>query len=263
MKFYVTVFALAVFITAVPAYAQVGLDTAVSVEAQAGAGVSGNAGNASGTSTTKGNVETTWKVEEGESARESDEGEEGGTEDINIGVGEARAEGNVISVNAVEVRGWDAEQKQEFLATVKTHAQVQSEQDLENFAKGVVAVDENVETVATSDSEVRVSYRVPAKFLGIFEASIPAQVLVRANAEAEERVQVRFPWYKFLFSVEEETNESELQTAVESRVSAAMNANANANAAFALNDQARISQEVSAALKAEVDAAMSATGSVE
>src|SRR3989344_2171914 len=67
--------------------------------------------------------------------------------------------GNDVSVQAVEIRGWDATQKQEFLATVKVHAQVQSGQDLENFATGVLLRDENVDEVEGSEERVEVSYR--------------------------------------------------------------------------------------------------------
>ena len=253
MKLYATLFALVVFVTAAPVYAQIDGSASTDVRSQTEV-----TSNTSGTTTGEGSVNVDADVNADVTGSVDTNGSAGGDTE-----GEARGEGSVVSVSAVEVRGWDAQEKQAFLATVKAHAQVQSEQDLEAFAKGVIAADGNVEAVATNDEEVRVSYRVPAKFLGIFEASIPAEVLVRAEAEAEGRVEVRFPWYKFLFSVEGETNEAELKSAVESRVNATLNTSANANAQFALNDQARISQEVSAALKAEVDAAANATGSVQ
>ena len=109
------------------------------------------------------------------SGTSDEEGEKGGTEDINIGVGELQ--GNAVSVSAVEVRGWDPKQKQEFLATVKAHAQVRSEQDLENFATGILLKDENVEEISSDEDSVEVRYRVPAKFLGLFETSIPVIVV--------------------------------------------------------------------------------------
>ena len=189
--------------------------TSASLEVRAGA--------SSTSSEAKGNVEYEWKVEEGEKAgpalmeidtirgespetKLQESGEKGGTEDINIGVGELQ--GNAVSVSAVEVRGWDPKQKQEFLATVKTHAEVRSEQDLENFAKGVLVQDENVEDVAIGEEGVQIRYRMPAKFLGIFNASLA----VRTEVDAEGRVKVRFPWFGFLYA--KSVSAAELETEV-------------------------------------------------
>ena len=164
---------------------------------------------------------------------------------------------STISVQAVEVRGWDPKEKQEFLATVKTHAQVQSEQDLENFARGILLEDENVEELALNFGEVKVRYRVPAMFLGFIEASIPATVVAakaEAEGEASGRVKVHFPWFRFLFSISEEvsdsTLESELSTQLAAELSAASEVDASANA--------RLYQKITATLKVRHDIAMNA-----
>src|SRR3989344_6775138 len=108
-----------------------------------------------------------------------EEGEKGGTEDINIGVGELQ--GNAVSVSAVEVRGWDPKEKQEFLATVKAHAQVRSEQDLENFAKGVLLENENMEEISLNFEKITMEHRSSGKLFGF----IPISFTQRVELEAE------------------------------------------------------------------------------
>jgi len=165
--------------------------------------------------------------------------------------------GSAVSVKAVEVRGWDPKEKQEFLATVKTHAQIESKQDLDNFAKGVLVTDANVEAVVSSEEEVEVKYRVPAKFLGIFEASLGVTVSVEAQGEGEaessvsERVKVKFPWLRIFFSISEGVREEALQEAVVSQVSAEIETQTQ----FELQAQARLFQIISNVLKVKHDTA--------
>src|SRR3989344_6467360 len=81
---------------------------------------------------------------------------------------------NEVSAAAREIRGWDENEKTEFLATVKAHAQLKSSQDLDNFAKGVMIEDENVDAVAAGEESVEVRYKLPARFLGVFGTEISA-----------------------------------------------------------------------------------------
>ncbi len=101
----------------------------------------------------------------------------------------------IIQVKSVEVRGWDPEKKKEFLESIKEHAQAKSSQDLENFARGVLLQDENAESVVIGEEGVRLNYRMPAKFLGIFNSSLTARIEV----DSESRVKVKYPWFRFLF----------------------------------------------------------------
>lgn len=101
-----------------------------------------------------------------------------------------------VVIRAVEVRGWDAETKQEFLGAVKEYAQLQSGQDLENFAKGILLEDENVDSIAIDEEGVQVAYRMPAKFLGIFNSSL----IVRVEVDSESVVTAHYPWMRFFFS---------------------------------------------------------------
>lgn len=102
---------------------------------------------------------------------------------------------NSVAVEAREIRGWSDTEKNDFIKTVKAHAEVKSGQDLENFAKGVLLKDENAESIEANEESVKISYKMPARFLGVFRTSITAHVEVLRNGE----VNVFLPWYAFLF----------------------------------------------------------------
>ena len=178
-------------------------------------------------SSAKGNVEMEYKVEQGESASEPDDTAvtEGNAEisqynetDLDF----VRARGSSVSVDAVEVRGWDEQRKADFLREVKKHAEIQSGQDLENFARGVLLRDENVDEVELGEDDVRMDYRLPAKFLGIFHASIRARTTVQTNQADETnsdkfgRVKIKFVWYHVFFRkfVSEDELEQEINDEV-------------------------------------------------
>jgi len=146
----------------------------------------------------KGNVETEWKVEKGESMMESE-----GEMDVSI----PQTNGNTVSVRAVEVRGWDPEKKEEFLSTVKVHAEVASGQDLENFARGILVSDENIKDIEVSDDEIEIEYRARGKLLGFIPLSFSERITVRTTESEEERVRIRFPWFSFLLQADVSTDD--------------------------------------------------------
>lgn len=155
------------------------------------------------TSSAKGNVEVNWKVEEGEKAEEADTGTHvggggGGAGKVQMNTSASMRGG--ISVAAGDVNGLTAEEKATFLTAVKTHAQVRSGQDLENFAKGVLVAHESIENVSLEEKKIVVAQRTQAKFLGFFPISYVQEVEVETAAETSERVKVRFPWFAFLLS---------------------------------------------------------------
>ena len=102
---------------------------------------------------------------------------------------------NTVSIEAREIRGWDEKKKSDFLETVKEYSQVKSGQDLENFAKGVLLKDEKVKSIQADEEKVEMEYKMPARFLGIFSASLAA----RAKIARDGSVKVAYPWYSFLF----------------------------------------------------------------
>ena len=159
----------------------------------------------------KGNVEINWKVEEGQKLVP-----------VFLEIGGIDGEATETSANdrlqtAGPVTGWPAggvfvasgdvnglttEQKQAFLATVKTWAEVQSEQDLQNFAVGVMMQEaQPAESLSLNYEKIKFTYNMPAKWLGIIPASYKAEVSIdKGDNENWDfgRVKVKFPWYSFL-----------------------------------------------------------------
>ena len=147
-------------------------------------------------------------------------------------------EDSKVSVEARDINGWDAETKTEFLGSVKAYAELKSKQDLENFAKGVVVEDDQVQVVNSDDSSVEVSYKLPAKFLGIFKTTVDTTVELSFESTGKntpEEVTVRFPWYRWLFSLSDQAKSNVLQNAVNSAIDTKVSASANI---YARNGQA-------------------------
>jgi len=158
---------------------------------------------------------------------------------------ESNLGGKAISVQAVEVRGWDTKQKKEFLTTVKTHAEVKSEQELGNFAKGVFLKDENVKAIATEEDVVQIDYNMPVKLFGIFNSSLKVHV----NTDAKGQTKVKYPWYKFLFK--KLVSASELKDSVEAALP-----EVDDEVSLGFEQQANIIQTISNILKTSHDSAM-------
>jgi len=161
----------------------------------------------------KGNVEYTWKVEEGQKSP-SIEPDEIDSAQTGAQVGGVKDDG-VILLNGVTVRGWDPEKKETILGVVKTYAQVRSSQDLENFAAGVLLKDDSIEEAEVSTSSLKVVSSEPVKFLGLFSAKMRMKV----SASADGKVKVRYPWFAFLYS--KLVKASEVETEINSELSSA------------------------------------------
>lgn len=245
-----------------------------------------------------GNVEFEWKVEEGESAApalmeidtikgESKEegkesGEKGGTEDINIGVGELQ-EGKVNKVDAItikqtvvekggeldvkidqsrfkgginiavgDVNGLTEEEKQTFLAQVKAHAEVQSEQDLQNFARGVLLENAAMEEMSLNFEKIKTKYRSSGKLFGFLPVSFSQEVEVDTEGDDFGRVKVTMPWYSFL--LKPDVPAAELESAI--GVSVGDNDNWNFGA------YASVVATISNVLKTKHDTAKNAIGNI-
>lgn len=115
-----------------------------------------------------------------------------------------------------------SDDKDQFLMTVKSHAELKSDQDLKNFAKGVMDSDENIESVDSSADHVEVTYKLPAKFLGIFstQLSTTANVSFEATGQGKspKEVTVKFPWYRIFFSLSNNEQKDVIQTAIEDSI---------------------------------------------
>lgn len=161
----------------------------------------------------KGKVEVSWKVEEGtklvpvfieiDDIKGETTDNESASNDrlVSAGPRDGWPAGGVrIAVG--DVKGLTAEQKQIFLATVKTWAQVQSEQDLQNFALGAMLADEvPTETLSLNYEEIKFEYKLPAKLFGFIPTNYRAEVAVNKNNDNNwdsAQVKIKFPWYAFL-----------------------------------------------------------------
>ena len=173
MKTLSTIFTLALLAVFLPLSAKaIAPDSSVSVKATAdikvdvgeGNGVSSRAYGDDGIEikmTAKGNATSSDARD-----RNDDESANDTSDDISVG--------GVVSVAAKYMRGLDSDAKAKFLLTVKSSAELRSGQDLDNFAKGVLLKDENVKEVEAKDNHVSVTYKMPAKFLGIFVTDLSA-----------------------------------------------------------------------------------------
>ncbi len=159
----------------------------------------------------KGKVEVSWKVEEGtklvpvfieiDDIKGETTDNESASNDrlVSAGPRDGWPAGGVrIAVG--DVKGLTTEQKQIFLTTVKTWAQVQSEQDLQNFALGAMLADDvPTETLSLNYEEIKFEYKLPAKLFGFIPTNYRAEVAVNKSDNWETgQVKVKFPWYAFL-----------------------------------------------------------------
>lgn len=151
-----------------------------------------------------------------------------------------------VGVRASEIRDWDAQTKQEFLLQLKERVEVTSGQDLENFARGVLLKDENMESAVVNEESIEIEYRQPAKFLGIFPAKIKANVTVGNDAQ----VKVKFPWYRVFYSVPKELVESSIEASVKESLTV--------NAENSIQTQAKNFESISTVLKAKHEAVLKA-----
>ncbi|NCS99706.1 hypothetical protein GW765_01860 [Candidatus Parcubacteria bacterium] len=121
-------------------------------------------------------------------------------------------------VRAKEVRGWAENEKEDFLSEIKAHAEVKSEQELNNFAKGILIKDENVENVSFDQDKVRLEYKARGNFLGFIPVKYNQEISVNHQEDGEEKVEVKSPWYKFL--IKKEISAKATKSSIEESISA-------------------------------------------
>jgi hypothetical protein len=218
--------------------------------------------------------ETGVQINVGVTAENSESKGTGGTQDINIGVGELQEDqgedsiqhnetntefiserASDVSVKAVQVRGWDPDKKEEFIGTVKLHAEVRSDQDLENFATGVLLHDENVTYVVSNKDGVEMGYIMPSKLFGFIPTGIPvrAKVGISENEDNKGRVKVKFPWYRVFFNMS--ISAGDLETAIGQEINDEVIVGFE-HGNFSANSRASLMLRLSSTLKAAHDVAM-------
>ena len=142
--------------------------------------------------------------------------------EVNVNANANANASSSVSASAREINGWSDSDKKDFLMTVKSNVELRTGKDMENFAKGVMIKDENVTEVNSNTENVEVHYKLPAKFLGIFSASIDAITNVTFETDKMGRgpkeVTVKFPWYRRFFSLDSSVREDILQAAIDKSV---------------------------------------------
>lgn len=158
----------------------------------------------------------------------------------------AKAESDAgVAVGPITITASDVDETQ---VSITSTAQVDSEADLNAYARGVVKTHADVRDVVLSETEVAVSHKQKARLFGI----LPITVYARTQVTSDGSVETKFPWYTFA---------SAKKAAIESRVAAAVrtslpsvSAEANASAKFSAQMQAVILEKTVAAMQAEAAA---------
>lgn len=102
--------------------------------------------------------------------------------------------------------------------------EVRSAAGLESYAAASVRADERLDSVAIADSQMRMTYRKEARFLGF----VPGSVRTDVSVDADGQVTVDYPWYAFLFAKGE--SEDELAARIQADVMAFSGASDDAGA---------------------------------
>jgi len=133
---------------------------------------------------------------------------------------------------------------------------VRTDADLETYAEATVSSDERVQDVNVTEDEVSIEYDERAHLFGVF----PILVTATATVDSEGKVSVRYPWYRFLMSTQQEALEAsanaEVRAALSGDASATLDAQAKARALAALHRamKAQFDADVSASADAEAEA---------
>lgn len=158
--------------------------------------------------------------------------------------------GGRISVG--DVNGLTLEEKQAFMATVKAHAQVKSQQDLDNFARGILLSDSNASSIEADEEKAKISYKMPARFLGVFKTSIKTE----AKVENDREVKVKLPWYSFLY--QKLVAAGKIESDIEANLP-----NTETEVLVSFENRARVLAVLSEVLKARHEATVTAEANAE
>lgn len=142
--------------------------------------------------------------------------------------------------------------------SVTSPAAVGTNADLSAFAVSQLQADANLEAVSATEQSLTVRHAAPARLFGIF----PVHLTTTTTVSVDGTVEVKYPWYSFLFT----TNRAELEATLASRVESAFSGSAAseattsaaANASFSAAQKAQVLSEMQ-----QVFADFSAQGSAD
>ena len=141
-------------------------------------------------------------------------GEKGGTEDINIGIGELQeGKPKAIVIVGSKVRALSQEHINEIKNVApKSAAEVKTEADLALFAAATAADDRPTEEVAFYYGKIVVKYEAQGKLFGFLSHAFTETVTLDMDADGLARVKVKLPWYSFVLSPAVSVKEMETET---------------------------------------------------
>lgn len=174
-----------------------------------------------------------------DASSDSDSGANVGTT-INAGAGLSLTQREAAQVSI------DAESAALVASSVATN------EDLSLYATSKLKRDASLRRIDASSESVRVSYRQEARFLGV----IPAGITAHATVTNSGGVDIDYPWYRFLFAVEHDTD---AEAQLESEVRELLAAQADASAGFSATTEAELIDRLYVALSGSANATASAT----
>ncbi len=124
---------------------------------------------------------------------------------------------------------------------------VSAESEISGYVAAQMAADANVSKVESSRSRVSVTYPQKAMLFGFVPVTVEATATVLANGA----VDVRYPWYTFLMV----TNEVDLESEIESRVSTLPSPSLAASAETSVELSARAQAELIDTMRVAMESA--------
>lgn len=152
-----------------------------------------------------------------------------------------------VATNPVVITRTSLESK----AGIETAAAAPS--PLEAYAHSLVQEDANVSAVVLSSNNVALSYRMPAKLLGLFSVNVPVTV----SANASGKMEVSYPWYSFLLS----TDRVALSIRAEAAAANALSAHVASETELSALDQVRLMNSLHMTLKSQTELQIAAQNS--
>ncbi len=191
------------------------------------------------------------------------------SDDSNTTVTSSTQEESDASVAVGSVMVVRSKAMKETAMPMKDPSTVSNRSDLESFITASAQNDENFQSASSSNDEVSLRYKEPAKLFGFLPISLSTNV----KADANGNVKVHYPWYRFLVALQD----SDLQSKIEAKVNAVLLANGakDTSAEFSASTQAHLINDIREALhesyqniknpnaKANADVNASASGTYE
>ena len=134
-----------------------------------------------------------------------------GTAKVNVQQGSAQKPATSAQVKTVKTSATSTVKVNIATSTQRSVMIVKTNDDLDFYNKTIIKNHQNIESVDVSSSSVKVAYKQPARFLGIFKTDLNAVASVDSNGA----VVVSLPWYSFFYT----KNTADVKTAMQAGLS--------------------------------------------